>query len=58
VAHTDAEFDLDLGNALQDLEGFVVHMIELADGKPTDHLDMRKTLAKTAARVFLYYDIA
>jgi len=58
VAHTYAEFDLDLGNALQDLEGFVVHMIELADGKPTDHLDMRKKLAKTAAREFLYYDIA
>ncbi|HUE86262.1 MAG TPA: hypothetical protein VMO26_09305 [Vicinamibacterales bacterium] len=58
LAHTYAEFDLDLGNALQDLEGFVVHMIELADGKRTDHLDLRKKLAKTRARDFLYYDIA
>jgi hypothetical protein len=57
-AHTYAEFDLDLGNALQDLEGFVVHMIELADGKPTNHLDMRKQLAKTRAGDFLYYAIA
>jgi hypothetical protein len=56
-AHTYAEFDLDLGNALQDLEGFVVHLIELADGKPTNHLDLRKNLAKTAARDFLYYDV-
>lgn len=57
-AHTYAEFDLDLGNALQDLEGFIVHMIELGDGKPTNHLDLRKKLAKTRAREFLYYDIA
>jgi hypothetical protein len=57
-AHTYAEFDLDLGNALQDLEGFIVHMIELADGKPTNHLDLRKKLAKTRAREFLYYEIA
>jgi hypothetical protein len=55
--HTYAEFDLDLGNPLQDVEGFVVHMFELADGKPTNHLDMRKVLAKTAAREFLYYTV-
>ena len=56
-AHTYAEFDLDMGNALQDLEGFVVHMIELTDGKPTNHLDLRDKVAKKAGR-FLYYDIA
>ncbi len=33
-------------------------MIELADGKPTNHLDLRKKLAETRAREFLYYDIA
>ena len=33
-------------------------MIELADGKPTNHLDMRKQLAKTRAGDFLYYAIA
>ena len=57
LAHTYAEFDLDLGNALQDLMGFVVHMGELLDGKPTNHLDMRKKLAKTSARPFLYYTV-
>ena len=58
LAHTYAEFDLDLGNALQDLEGFVVHMMELADGKQTNHLDLRKVLEKTPAKPFLYYAIA
>jgi hypothetical protein len=57
LPHTYAEFDLDLGNPLQDIEGFVVHMFELADDKPTNHLDMRKELAKTAAREFLYYEV-
>lgn len=57
-AHTWAEFDLDLGNALQDLEGFIVHTLELVDGKPTNHLDLRKQLATTHARDFLYYEIA
>jgi hypothetical protein len=32
-------------------------MFELADDKPTNHLDMRKELAKTAAREFLYYEV-
>jgi len=55
--HTYAEFDLDLGNALQDLLGFVVHMGELLDGKSTNHLDLRKKLAKTKAGQFLYYQV-
>jgi hypothetical protein len=58
VDHTYAEFDLDLGNPLQDIEGFVVHMSELLDGKPTNHLDLRAALMKTPAREFLYYRIA
>ena len=45
--HTYAEFDIDLGNALQDVLGFVVHMGELLDGKPTNHLELRPKLAKT-----------
>ena len=55
-----AEFDLDLGNALQDVIGFIVHMGELMDGKPTNHLDLRKKLTKTNAktREFVYYSIA
>lgn len=57
LPHTYAEFDLDAGNPLQDLVGFVVHMGELLDGKPTNHLDLRKQLAKTKANDFLYYTV-
>jgi hypothetical protein len=57
LSHTYAEFDLDLGNPLQDVLGFVVHMGELLDGKPTNHLDLRKKLAKTKAGDFLYYTV-
>ena len=56
--HTYAEFDLDLGNPLQDVAGFFVHMGELLDGKPTNHLDLRKPIAKTPAAEFLYYTVA
>jgi hypothetical protein len=57
LPYTYAEFDLDLGNPLQDVLGFMVHMGELLDGKPTNHLDLRKALNKTSARDFLYYAI-
>jgi hypothetical protein len=57
LPHTYAEFDLDLGNPLQDVLGFFVHMGELLDGKPTNHLDMRKLLAKAKASDFLYYTV-
>lgn len=56
--YTYAEFDLDLGNALQDIAGFVVHMGELVDGKSTNHLDLRARLAKGPAKPFLYYGVA
>jgi hypothetical protein len=58
LPHTYAEFDLDLANPLQDVLGFVVHVGELLDGKATNHLDLRKTLAKGKATDFLYYTIA
>lgn len=58
LGHTYAEFDLDLGNPLQDVVGFVVHMGELLDSTITNHLDLRKTLAKSIAGQFLYYSIA
>lgn len=58
LTYTYAEFDLDLGNALQDITGFVVHMGELVDGKSTNHLDLRARLAKGPARDFLYYAVA
>ena len=57
LAHTYAEFDLDLGNPLQDVLGFFVHMGELLDGKSTNHLDLQKDLIKTKAKPFLYYDV-
>jgi hypothetical protein len=57
LPYTYAEFDLDLGNPLQDVLGFFVHMGELLDGKPTNHLDMRKVLAKARAAEFLYYTV-
>jgi hypothetical protein len=57
LPHTYAEFDLDLGNPLQDVAGFFVHMGELLDGKPTNHLDLRKPLAKSPAAEFLYYRV-
>jgi hypothetical protein len=57
LPHTYAEFDIDLGNPLQDVLGFFVHMGELLDGKPTNHLDMRKVLAKSRASDFLYYTV-
>jgi hypothetical protein len=58
LPHTYAEFDLDLGNPLQDILGFVVHMGELLDGKPTNHLDLRKKLVKTKASRFIYYTVS
>jgi hypothetical protein len=58
LPHTFVDFDLDLGNPLQDVLGFIVHMGELLSGKPTNHLDLRKTLGKTRAAPFLCYTVA
>ena len=57
LAHTYAEFDLDLANPLQDIVGFVFHVGELLDGKETSHLDLRGKLAKGKANEFLYYTV-
>lgn len=56
--YTYAEFDIDLGNPLQDVGGFVVHMGELLNGTVTDHLDLRKALGRGPAGPFLYYAVA
>lgn len=53
-----ADFDIDLGNPLQDVDGFVTHIGELAFGGETDHLDLRRKLAKGAMKRFLYYTVA
>jgi hypothetical protein len=57
IDYTYADLDLDLGNPLQDLVGFVVHMGELVKGQTTNHLDLRKLLVKGAAKQYLYYTI-
>ncbi len=54
-----ADLDLDLGNPLQDLAGLFVHVGELLDGKPTNHLDLRARLhkANSATAPFVYYSV-
>jgi len=52
-----ADLDIDLGNPLQDVAGFVTHIIELGGG-PTDHLDLRALLDKDKhAQPFLGYAV-
>jgi hypothetical protein len=53
-----ADFDIDLGNPQQDVDGFVTHIGELAFGGETDHLTLRRKLAKGAMKQFLYYTVA
>jgi hypothetical protein len=57
LPYTYAEFDLDLGNPLQDIAGFFVHMGELLDGKATNHLDLWRPLRDTPAGSFLHYRV-
>jgi hypothetical protein len=53
-----ADLDIDLGNPLQDVVGFVIHMGELIDPGKTDHLALREKLGnnKTVAP-FLFYEV-
>jgi hypothetical protein len=57
LSYTYAEFDLDLGNPLQDLAGFFVHMGELLDGKATNHLDLWRPLRAGSAAPYLHYRV-
>ena len=52
-----ADFDIDLGNPLEDVDGFVIHMGELALGGDTDHLELHDALDKGAMTDFLYYTV-
>lgn len=52
-----ADFDLDLGNPLQDVVGFAIHMGELLNATQTDHLALWKDLSKQAAGKFLFYKV-
>jgi hypothetical protein len=52
-----ADLDIDLGNPLQDVIGFITHIAELGGG-PTDHLDLRTKLDHDDfARPYLYYRV-
>lgn len=53
-----ADLDIDLGNPLEDLAGFVIHMGELIAPGKTDHLALREKLGKTkAVAPFLFYEV-
>ena len=52
-----ADVDIDLGNPLRDLEGFVIHMGELLSGQDTDHLKLHDALAKRGHGPFIFYDV-
>jgi hypothetical protein len=55
-----ADVDIDLGNPLRDIEGFVIHMGELLTGQDTDHLTLHDALAKAKQPTapYIYYDVA
>lgn len=56
--HHYADLDIDLGNPLQDVVGFVIHMGELIDPGKTDHLALREKLGKNkAVAPFLFYEV-
>jgi hypothetical protein len=52
-----ADVDIDLGNPLWDVVGFIVHASELLDSGRTDHLALRSKLAKGPTSDFMYYDL-
>ncbi|HKB13457.1 MAG TPA: hypothetical protein VKD69_22480 [Vicinamibacterales bacterium] len=54
-----ADVDIDLGNPLRDVEGFVIHMGELLSGTDTDHIDLHDVLArsKQPTAPYIYYDV-
>ncbi|HJQ31472.1 MAG TPA: hypothetical protein VJ866_04820 [Pyrinomonadaceae bacterium] len=53
-----ADLDIDLGNPLQDVVGFVIHMGELIDPGKTDHLALREKLGKNKTIApFLFYEV-
>jgi hypothetical protein len=54
-----ADVDIDLGNPLRDLQGFVIHMGELLTGTDTDHLKLHDALAaaKQPTAPYIYYDV-
>ena len=52
-----ADLDIDLANPWHDVAGFVIHVGELIDADPTDHLALRRKLIRGAAKEFIYYTV-
>ncbi len=53
-----ADLDIDLGNPLQNIVGFIVHMGELLDPGKTDHLALRAKLGKNKSIAkYLTYEV-
>lgn len=53
-----ADLDIDLGNPLQGVAGFVIHMGELINPGKTDHLTLREKLGKNKiVAPFLFYNV-
>ena len=53
-----ADIDIDLGNPLQDLQGFFIHIGELLDPGKTDHLALFSKLSEDAkVKPFLAYKV-
>jgi hypothetical protein len=53
-----ADLDIDLGNPLEDIRGFVIHMGELINPGKTDHLALREKLGKNkTVAPFLFYEV-
>ncbi len=54
-----ADVDIDLGNPLRDIEGFIIHLGELLSGRKTDHLKLQSALTKKGQPTapFIYYDV-
>lgn len=52
-----ADVDLDLGNPLQDVAGFLVHFGEIVVPGRTDHFRLRRRLVRGEMAQFIYYEI-
>lgn len=53
-----ADLDIDLGNPLEDVRGFAIHMGEMIDPAVTDHLALHDVLRQPPTGEFLLYDLA
>jgi len=52
-----ADLDIDLGNPLWNLDGFIVHLGELIDSGRTDHFSLHEKLNKGDTEDFVFYQI-